>query len=162
MIRFRDYLRKSLQNEEFRKEWDLLHRQDNIVEDVAQGGNTMSMKDKIRDAMTSRLKEASSIKYDSSTQPNLYELDNFLKKSGSKLVDVIDHEGSIELIIDPKYPGVYYPEISHEVEEGKFYTRVKERGWLEMSDLDMVMEGYETAKYVINHLESLDLSKLEI
>lgn len=121
----------------------------------------------IRDSIRKKIKEAQKIReanrWSPDTQPNIYELENFLRKSGYRLVDILDHEDKgIELIIEPIKSGYLYPEISHDIEEGAFYAKVVEHGMLVASDIEEIVKGYTTALGVLNHLDELDLSTLEI
>lgn len=122
----------------------------------------MSLENKIREAIKKSLREDAS--YDSTTQPNLYELNNFLRKSGYKLSEVISQKDKEvpELIILPIKESYLYPEISHDIEEGEFYIKVVEHGLLVASDVEEIIKGYTTAIGVVEHLESLDLTKLEL
>lgn len=121
------------------------------------------IKKSIREAMNKRLREASNDKWDATSQPNIYELSNFLRKSGYRLVDIVEHEGAtIELIIEAIKPSYLYPEIVHDIAEQLFYAKVVEHGMLIASDLEEIMKGYNTALGVLNHLEELDLQELEV
>ena len=122
----------------------------------------MSLENKIREVFKKSLREDAS--YDSTTQPNLYELNNFLRKSGYKLAEVIPHQDKKvpELIILPIKESYLYPEISHDIEEGEFYIKVVEHGLLVASDVEEIIKGYTTSLGVVQHLESLELEKLEI
>lgn len=114
----------------------------------------------IRDKVGRKLRSIT--KWSPESQPNLYELANFLRKSGYRLVEVIDHGESPELIIESIRSGYLHPEISHDIEERRFYVRVEDHGFLAASDVQEIIKGYNTALGVIQHLDSLDLSKLEI
>lgn len=121
----------------------------------------------IRDSIRKRIKEAQAtqkqIKWSSDTQPNIYELDNFLRKSGYRLLDILQHEGaSPELVIEAINKDYLHPEISHDFEEGLFYAKVTEHGMLVASDIEEIIKGYNIALGILNHLDSLDLSNLEV
>lgn len=124
----------------------------------------MRIEKKIREAFKKEKKIREVSKWDSETQPNIYELANFLRKSGYRLLDILaNNENTVyEILLEPVKPGHLYPEISHEVEEGKFYVNVLKYGMLEASDLEEVIKGYNNALSVVRHLESLDLGELEI
>lgn len=121
----------------------------------------MDIKKDIARAVSKKLKDIKS-KWDPDTQPNIYELSNFLRKSGYRLVDIIDHKNSPELIIEAIKPGHLYPEIVQDVKSGKFYTRIENHGLMIASGVEEIIKGYETALGVLHHLEDLDLSRLEI
>ena len=96
------------------------------------------------------------------TEPNIYALDIFLRKSGYRLSNIEEpSSGLYELIIEPLKPGYLYPDITHMVAEGKFYIDVKKYGELELEDVKGIVKGYENAIAVVTYLESLDLSNLE-
>ena len=92
----------------------------------------------------------------------IYELSNFLQKSGYRLVDILVHEDYPELLIEAIKPGYLFPEISHDIKEKEFYAKVEDYGLMIASDIEEIIKGYETAIGVLHHLEELDLSKLEI
>lgn len=143
---------------------------------IDRGEDIVDIRDKIRETFSKKkvvneetkkkvnsLKRFNPSKWDSDTQPNIYELDNFLRKSGYKLVDIIEHEDNIpELIIEPLKKGYLHPEINHDVNEKDFYVNVIKYGMLELSDLEGIIEGYETALGVLRHLKSVSLDTLEI
>lgn len=133
----------------------------------------------IRDSIRKRIKEAQGEKksqdqkttstsakvgkWDPDTQPNIYELNNFLRKSGYRLVDIVSHEGaSPELLIEAISKDYLHPDISHDIEDGLFYAKVTEHGLLVSSDLEEIIKGYTTAQGVLKHLENLDLDTLEL
>ena len=120
----------------------------------------MTIEEKIKEAFKKDklLKEAS--KWDPETHPNIYELSNFLRKSGYKLVDIIPQ--NTELLIEPVEKTYMYPEILHDVPTKSFHIKVVEHGFLVSSDVESVISGYENALGVVRHLEALDLDKLEI
>lgn len=135
----------------------------------------MDIRDKIRETFSKKkvvneetkkvdpAKRFNSSKWDSDTQPNIYELDNFLRKSGYKLTDILEHKDTIpELIIEPLKSGYLHPEINHDVAEKEFYVNVIKYGMLGASDLEGIIEGYETALGVLRHLKTIDLDSLEI
>lgn len=102
-------------------------------------------------------------KYNPDSQPNLYELDKFLRKSGYRLVDTVSHtNGELELVIEPIKAGYLYPEIFHDIEDHNFYAKVVDHGLLVSHDLEGILEGYTTALGVLKYLDSLDLDTLEI
>lgn len=123
----------------------------------------MNLEDKIREAFK-KSEKARSGKWDSETQPNLYELDNFLRKSGYRLIDVLVSEigKSPELVIEAVKPGFLYPEISHDITTNTFYIKTVDLGMIGISDIESILIAYENALGVLRHLESLDLKKLEI
>lgn len=121
------------------------------------------IKKSIRKAFRPKSLKEAAIKWDSETQPNLYELDNFLRKSGYRLVDTLIHKGNIiEPVIEAIKEGHLHPDISYNAEDEWFYVRVKEYGLLNSSDLEDIIKGYTTALGVLNHLDTLDLTKLEV
>lgn len=124
----------------------------------------MSLENKIKDAFKNTKVLGEDLQLKADEHPNTYELDNYLKKAGYKLLELIEHEGSKvpEVLLEPKNPGYLFPQISHIVKEDKFYVDVVKYGMLEASDLEKVMQGYENALSVVTYLENLDLSKLEI
>lgn len=123
----------------------------------------MSLEKKIKEAFKKDKKIREANKWDPDTQPNLYELYNFLRKSGYRLVDVADsYKKRPELIIEPVEPGHLHPEINHDISDGRFYINVSEHGYLDPSDVVEVIKGYEAAISVVAYLSSLDLDKLEI
>lgn len=115
----------------------------------------------IRSTIRKRLKEAKG-KWSPNSQPNIYELSNFLAKSGYRLVDVLTENGSPELIIEAIKPGYLHPEIVHDISEGTFNAKVEEHGLMIASDIEEILKGYITVVGVLKHLEALDLSKLEV
>lgn len=123
----------------------------------------LKMKDMIREAFNSS-KNLNS-KWDSQSQVNAYSLDIFLRKAGYKLVDIIpqDKEGKVvpELIIEPVKAGYRHPEITHMVDEGAFYMKMKSYGEMPASDVETIIEVYQNVLAVLNHLNGLDTSKLE-
>ena len=124
----------------------------------------MDLRERIRKEFSkkSKLKEAS--RWDPDTQPNIYELDNFLKKSGYRLIDVLLGKGSNlhEILLEPLKPGYLYPEITHDIKDGVFYINVTNYGLLEASDVEGIIQGYENALSVVKYLQSLDLKTLEV
>lgn len=126
----------------------------------------MDIRERIRKEFSKKsvLKEASRSKWDSDNQPNVYELDNFLRKSGYRLLDVLLSRDSDlhEILLEPIKPGYLYPEITHDIKDGIFYINVTNYGLLEASDVEGIIRGYENALAVVHHLQSLDLKKLEV
>lgn len=108
------------------------------------------------------LKEAA--QWSSETQPNIYELDSFLRKSGYKLIDVTKYKKDQvpELLIVPIKSGYLYPDIVHSAAEHLFEVKVISYGLLGISDLEGIIRGYQNAIEVVKHLESLDLDDLEV
>lgn len=123
----------------------------------------MSIESKIREALKKDKKLREATKWDPESQPNIFELSNFLKKSGYRLVDVmISSEGlSPEIILEPLKPGYLYPDISYDINDKHFYINVPEHGLLVSSDVEGIILGYENALAVVKHLESLDLDEIE-
>lgn len=125
----------------------------------------MSIENKIKEAFKKdeRLSEAVG-KWDPDKQPNIYELNNFLRKSGYRLLDVLAVKDTTipEIILEPLKAGYLYPEIQHYTKEGKFYIKVIDHGMLESSDVEGMITGYENALAVVKHLESLDLHDMEV
>lgn len=101
-------------------------------------------------------------KWDPDTQPNLFELSNFLYKSGYRLIDAQENKESVEVLLEPLNPGHLYPEISHDMKDNKFYIKIVEHGMLEASDVESIIIGYENAVAVVRYLESIDTTVLEI
>ena len=115
----------------------------------------------IREEVGKKLRKPNS-RWNPDTQPNIYELSNFLQKSGYRLVDILVHEDYPELLIEAVKPGYLYPEITQDIREKEFYVRVEEKGLMTASDVEEIIKGYETALGVLHHLEDLELSRLEI
>lgn len=115
----------------------------------------------IREEVGKKLKKPNS-RWNPDTQPNIYELSNFLQKSGYRLVDILVHEEGPELLIEAVKPGYLYPEITQDIREKEFYVRVEEKGLMTASDVEEIIKGYDNAVSVLKYLEDLDLSKLEI
>lgn len=115
----------------------------------------------IREEVGKKLKKPNS-RWNPDTQPNIYELSNFLQKSGYRLVDILSHKEGPELIIEAVKPGYLYPEITQDIREKEFYVRVEEKGLMTASDVEEIIKGYDNAVSVLKYLEDLDLSKLEI
>lgn len=120
----------------------------------------------IKEEVGRRIKNPNS-KWSADSQPNIYELDSFLKKSGYRLVDILAHDKDsevhgYELIIEPINPGYLYPEISHDYADNNFYAKIVDHGLLVASDVEEIIKGYTTALGVLQYLESLDISKLEV
>ena len=115
----------------------------------------------IREEVGKKLSTPTS-RWNPDTQPNIYELSNFLQKSGYRLVDILVHEDYPELLIEAVKPGYLYPEITQDIREKEFYVRVEEKGLMTASDVEEIIKGYDTAVSVLKYLEDLDLSKLEI
>lgn len=129
-------------------------RRNNVV------STTNNSTDNTNDKM---LKESIPSKWDPDTQPNLYELGNFLRKSGYRLIDIVISKSSVpELLIEPIEEGPLHPNISHDISDGRFYIQVLEHGMLESSDLEYIMTGYQNALSVVKYLEDIDLDDLEI
>lgn len=124
----------------------------------------MSLDKKIRAAFKrdKKIREASN--WSPELHPNIYELQNFLRKSKYRLIDVSpDKEGKIpEVIIEPITPSYLYPAIIHDLTDNHFYIDVSNHGLLQASDVELVVQGYSNALAVVKHLESLDLTKLEV
>ena len=100
-------------------------------------------------------------------QPNIFELDNFLQKSGYRLVDILSHNRSsetpgLELVIEPIESGHLHPEIYHNYVEGNFYAKIIDHGLLISSDVEEIIKGYTTVLEVLRYLETLDMKNLEI
>lgn len=119
------------------------------------------MKSKIKHALKEDKIAKRDTRWNSDTQPNIYQLDIFLRKSGYRLVDVLDNDGHPEPIIESIKESYLHPEITYSVSDNTFYVKVDKYGELEASDLEEIMKGYQTALGVLKHLENLDLSKLE-
>ena len=115
----------------------------------------------IREEVGKKIKKPNS-RWNPDTQPNIYELSNFLQKSGYRLVDILSHKEGPELIIEAVKPGYLYPEITQDIREKEFYVRVEEKGLMVASDVEEIIKGYDIAVSVLKYLEDLDLSKLEI
>lgn len=122
----------------------------------------MGIKESIRKAFKNRLNEAN--KWDANSQPNLYDLDKFLRKSGYSLrsADYLKGYKFPELFIESSEPEYLHPEILHDLVENAFEVVVENKGILGASDLEEVIKGYENALGVINYLNSLDLTELEV
>ena len=78
----------------------------------------MDIRDSIRKQFSKKPKLQEATKWNPDNQPNIYELDNFLRKSGYRLIDIIEHKESslshslshnYELIIEPITPGYLHP-----------------------------------------------------
>lgn len=123
--------------------------------------NRSRMKSKIKFALKEDMIAKRNTRWNPDNQPNLYQLDVFLRKSGYRLFDVFNNEGKPELMIETIKEGHLHPEINHDVADGVFYIEVKKYGELIASDVEEIMRGYQTAIGVVKHLEQLDLSKLE-
>lgn len=123
-------------------------------------------RDRIKSKIKFALKEDSIAKkntrWDPDTQPNIYQLDIFLRKSGYRLFDVVINKGHPELMIETIKEGHLHPEINHNVADQAFYIEVKKYGELSASDVEEIVKGYQTAIGVVKHLEKLDLNKLEL
>ena len=124
--------------------------------------NRSKMKSKIKFALKEDIIAKKNTRWNLDSQPNLYQLDVFLRKSGYRLFDVVDNEGKPELMIETIKEGHLHPEISHNVADGNFYIEIKKYGELIASDVAEIVRGYQTAIGVVEHLERLDLNKLEI
>lgn len=135
----------------------------NIKEVIAamKGKLNESLKSKIRLALKEDNVARKTTRWNPDTQPNTYQLDIFLRKSGYRLVDVIDNGGLPDLMIEPIKGGHLHPDITYSVADQVFYVDVKKYGELVASDLEEVIKGCQTALGVVQHLEKLDLSKLE-
>lgn len=123
--------------------------------------NRSRMKSKIKFALKEDMIAKKNTRWNPDTQPNLYQLDVFLRKSGYRLFDVVDNNGHPELMIETIKEGHLHPEINHSVADSAFYIEVKKYGELVASDVEEIIRGYQTAVGVVNHLDKLDLSKLE-
>lgn len=117
----------------------------------------------IIEAVSKNMKNSQN-KWDPESQPNIYELANFLRKSGYRLIDVLIHKNNDtpELLIEPIKSDYLHPEISHDISEGYFYAKIVEHGMLVASDLEEIIKGYNNALGVLDYLQSLDLSILEV
>ena len=123
--------------------------------------NKDRMKSKIKFALKEDMIAKRNTRWNPDNQPNLYQLDVFLRKSGYRLFDVVDNGGKPELMIETIKEGHLHPEINHNVADGAFYIEVKKYGELIASDVEEIIRGYQTAVGVVKHLDNLDLSKLE-
>lgn len=119
------------------------------------------IKNKIKKALQEDNIARTSTRWNSDTQPNLYELDIFLRKSGYRLTDIVLHDDTPELLIEAIKVDHLHPEIIHQVDEDVFYIKTKDYGELIVSDLEELIKGYEIAINVVKHLEELDLHRLE-
>lgn len=119
------------------------------------------MKSKIKFALKEDSVARKTTRWNPDTQPNIYQMDIFLRKSGYRLIDVVDNEGHPEPIIESMKEGHLHPDITYSVADQVFYVNVKKYGELIASDLEEVIKGYQTALGVVQHLGDLDLSKLE-
>lgn len=124
----------------------------------------MSLDDKIKKAFKKEKKLIEANKWNPDLYPNIYEMENFLRKSGYRIIDIIEQKNSDipEVVIEPIKKGYLYPEISHDLTDNKFYAKVIDYGMLGESDLIGIIQGYENAVSVIKHLNSLDLRDLEV
>lgn len=118
----------------------------------------MSMRDMIREAIGGKSPKN---RFDYKTQPNLYELENFLNKSGYIYVDLDTEEGKPVLYIKPAKEDDYlHPKIYYIADDNEYVVDSGEFGYLNVSDLAEVMKGYNNAILVIKHISDLDLDKL--
>ena len=131
------------------------------VIDAMKGKLNESLKEKIRTALKEDSVARKTTRWNPDTQPNIYQLDIFLRKSGYRLVDVVNNGGHPEPIIESIKEGHLHPDITYSVSDQVFYVEVKKYGELVASDLEEVIKGYQTALGVVQHLEDLDLYKLE-
>lgn len=123
----------------------------------------MDKREALQKNIRRKIKEYRVSKWSPDAQPNIYELDKFLRKSGYRLTDLLPHEkGTPELVIEPIKLNYSHPNIEHDIEENEFFIEVKDHGLLILSDLEEIVKGYQNAMAVVTYLESLDLSKLEI
>lgn len=123
--------------------------------------NRDMMKSKIKFALKEDSVAKKNTRWSPDTQPNIYQVDLFLRKSGYRLVDVINEGGHPELIIEALKESHLHPDITHSVADQAFYVEVKKYGELGASDLEELIKGYQTALGVVKRLDDLDLSKLE-
>lgn len=137
----------------------------NTIEEVVN-----TMKGKLNEGIKSKIKlglreladAKKYTKWNPDTHPNAYQLDVFLRKSGYRLVDIVDHQGDTpELILEATKIGHLHPDITHNISDKTFYINIKKYGEMNVSDVEEIIKGYQTAMYVVKHIESLDLSKLE-
>lgn len=120
----------------------------------------LRMKDMIKEAFSN--KKTLHSKWDPQSQPNAYELDVFLRKSGYKLVDIIPQENGVpEVLIEPVKEGYRHPDITHMVAEDIFYMKMKSYGEMPATDVEAIIQVYQNVLAVLNHLNALDKSKLE-
>ena len=131
------------------------------VVDAMKGKLNESLKEKIKTALKEDSVARKTTRWNPDTQPNIYQLDIFLRKSGYRLLDVVNNEGHPEPIIEAMKEGHLHPDITYSVPDQVFYVDVKKYGELIASDLEEIIKGYQTALGVVQHLEKLDLSKLE-
>lgn len=125
----------------------------------------MDKRDKLKSKIKFAIKEDAQAKknsrWDSDSQPNIYQLDIFLRKSGYRLVDIVETEGLPELFIEAIKKDHLHPDINHFITDNVFYIEVKKYGELIASDVEEIIKGYQAAVEVVKHLESMDLKKLE-
>ena len=100
--------------------------------------------------------------WDARVTPNNYALDLYLRKSGYKLINVSRYSKGIRLGIVPRKKGYHTPEIYHDYADNIYEIQTTSYGTLEVSDIEEVIKGYETAISVVKYLMSLDLEKLEV
>ena len=104
--------------------------------------------------------------WSSKYEPNSYALDQFLRKSGYYLADIkyadTDDLDSSDLVLSirPKEESYMTPQIIHK--DGEFHIITKSYGELIVSDLEMIVRGYENAIGVVHYLNSIPLEDLEI
>lgn len=132
------------------------------VVDAMKGKLNESIKDKIRFALKEDSMIKRKIKWDPDTQPNIYQLDLFLRKSGYRLVDIINNGGHPEPIIEAIKESHLHPDITFIIADQTFYVDIKRYGQIIASDLEELIKGYQNALGVVKYLDTLDLSKLEV
>lgn len=120
----------------------------------------MGVKDNIRKAVSSNLKNKKYTRWDSESQPTIYAIDNFLRKSGYRLIDILTQGNKYELIIEPLKKGYFHPEISHDTKDDHFYAKITEYGMMESSDIEDTIKSYENALGVLKYLENQDLKNI--
>ena len=120
---------------------------------------------KLKEDIRSKMKGIS--QWDPVKYPITEKLDLFLRKSGYRLASVlpVGEEKTAtraELVVEPLVSNYLHPEISYESEAREYQVEVKSYGYLAASDVEEIIEGYNTALAVIDHLIGVDMDAIFI
>ena len=121
----------------------------------------VNLRESIKKKLNSSMRESISVlnnKFDPKEQPNCFELENYLRKAGYTLSDVLQEKNDIFLEINYWRAQLEFnPSIKYDKLTRSYQVLTTDYGYLVPSDLQMVILGYETAMEVISHIESLKL-----
>lgn len=133
---------------------------DDIINTLKGLNESMNIKDRIKTALDEDRKIRQNTRWSEEDQPKLYMIDRFLRKNKYRLSDVIVSEGRRELIVDALESSHFTPTIENQ--SGKYFINIKKYGPMEVTDVEQIIQGYQRAVAVVNYLNEIDLTSLEI